>query len=64
MSANVVVEPNKVGKVISTEFVDGVNSDLDKITDEVMTPKQTTDGGDFESEAKQYRPKSGARAKT
>lgn len=53
-----------MGKVISTEFVDGVNSDLDKITDEVMTPKQTTDGGDFETEAKQYRPKSGARAKT
>ena len=39
MSANVVVEPNRASKVISTEFVDGVNSDLEKITDEVMTPK-------------------------
>ena len=40
-SANVVVQPNKTNKVISSECVDGVNSDLDKITDELMTPKQT-----------------------
>lgn len=57
-----VVRPSHSNKVIHAEYVDGVNSDLDKITDEVMTPKQTTEG-DFESEMKR-RPLSGSKPKT
>ena len=54
-SANVVVQPNKAAKIISSEYVDGVNSDLDKITDELMTPKKTDYG---ENEQKRSRPNS------
>ena len=56
------MRPSHSNKVVHAEYVDGVNSDLDKITDEVMTPKQTTEG-DFESEMKR-RPLSGSKPKT
>ena len=51
------MQPNKTNKIISSEYVDGVNSDLDRITDELMTPKQT-DYGDYENEKKRSRPNS------
>ena len=57
-----VVRPSHSNKVIHAENVDGVNSDLDKITDEIMTPKQTTDG-DFENEIKR-RQLSGSKSKS
>ena len=56
------MQPNKTNKIISSEYVDGVNSDLDKITDEIMTPKQT-DYGDYENEKKRSRPNSAIKNK-